>query len=72
MAFLKIRSSSVSLRIYMSEKIPVKGELQVQVQYGQQRKSLISYVVKEDGPYLMGRDWLKHMRFNWKEIHVTM
>ncbi len=29
-------------------------------------------VVKGDGPCLMGRDWLKHIRLNWKEIGVTM
>ena len=52
-----------------AEKIPVKGTIQVQVQYGQQRKSLTCYVVKGDGPCLMG---LKHIRLNWKEIGVTM
>ena len=68
----QLQQTNVSLRTYTSEKIPVKGKLQVQVQYGQQRKSLTCYVVKGDGPCLMGRDWIKHICLDWKEIGVTM
>ncbi len=62
----KLQQTKVSLRTYTAEKIPA---IQVQVQYGQQRKC---YVVKGDDPCLMGRDWLKHIRLNWKDIGVTM
>ena len=67
----QLKKTNVSLRTYTSQKIPVKGKLDVEVQYGQQRKSLTCYVVTGDGPCLMGRDWLKHIRLNWKEIGVT-
>lgn len=26
-------------------------------------------VVKDDGPNLLGRDWLQHLRLDWREIH---
>ena len=32
----QLQKTSVSLRTYTSQKIPVKGKLQLQVQYGQQ------------------------------------
>ena len=28
--------------------------------------------MRGDGPCLMGRDWLKHIRLNWKEIRIAM
>ena len=68
----QLKKTNVSLRTYTSQKIPVKGKLDVEVQYGQQRQSLTCYVVTGDGPCLMGRDWLKHIRLNWKEIGVTI
>ena len=69
---VQLQKTNMSLRMYTSEKIPVKGNLQVQVRYGQQQKSLTCYVVKGDSPCIMGRDWVKHIRLNWKDIGVTM
>ena len=68
----QLTQTNVSLRTYTSEKIPVKGKLRVKVRYGQQEKLLTCYVVRGDGPCLMGRDWLKHIRLNWREIGVAM
>ena len=67
----QLLKTNVSLKTYTSEKIPVKGKLPVEVQYGHQKKSLACYAVRGDGPCLLGRDWLKHIRLNRKEI-VTM
>ena len=62
----------VSLRTYISERIPVVGKTRVKVQYGHQWKTLNCIVVKGDVPCLMGRDWLKHVRPNWREIGLTL
>ncbi len=67
----QLKKVNVSLRTYTSQRIPIKGKLDVEVQYGQ-RKSLTCYIVTGDGPCLIGRDWLKHIRLNWKEIGVTI
>ena len=48
--------------------MPVLGELQAKVQYGQQSKSLVLIVVAGDGPSLMGRNWLQHIQLDWKSI----
>ena len=48
--------------------MPVLGELQAKVQYGQQAKSLVLIVVAGDGPSLMGRNWLQHIQLDWKNI----
>lgn len=50
------------LQTYTSERIPVRGELQVMVEYGDQKKRLSLYVTKGDVPCIMGQEWLKSIR----------
>ena len=69
---LKIRKSKVVLRTYTAESIPVEGEIQVTVQYGEQSKNLTLYVTKGDGPCLLGREWLRSIRLDWKVIGLTL
>ena len=65
----KLLHSSVNLKTYTGEAIQVVGELLVNVQYGQQEgKQLPLIVVKGDGPPLLGRNWLQHVRLDWKLI----
>ena len=64
----KVKPTNVVLRTYTSEVIPVLGEVLVDVTYGQQSKKLTLYVTKRDGPCLMGREWLKSIRLDWKTI----
>ena len=41
------------------------------MKYGDQEEQLTVTVVEGDGPSLLGRDWLKHLRLNWAQIsHV--
>ena len=46
----------------------VVGELQVIVTYGSQTKTLTLYIVPGNGPTLLGREWLQHIRLDWKAI----
>ena len=48
------------------------GEVQVTVSYGQQGGTFTLYVVKGGGPSLLGRDWLRHIRLDWKTIARTV
>ena len=41
------------------------GVLKVPVDYQNQREVLDLYVVKNKGPFLMGRDWLRTVRLDW-------
>ena len=68
---IKIKKTTVVLRTYTSEIIPVSGEVQVNVAYGEQRKKLTLYVTKEDGPCLLGREWLTCIRLDWKTIGLA-
>ena len=63
-----MRKSSLLLKTYSGESIPVLGELDVDVQYEQQQHKLRLAVVAGEGPSLLGRDWLNHVKLNWREI----
>ena len=49
----------------------VVGETSVDVCYNKQVKTLKLYVVDPEGPSLFGRDWLQHIRLDWKTIGLT-
>ena len=64
-----LRASQVRLRTYTGETMSVLGEMIVSVKYEDQlSKSLMLIVVNGDGPTLFGRNWLEHIRLNWKQI----
>ena len=65
----ELKHSSVILKTYTGEQIPVKGELSVTVRYGQQNHSNLKLlVVQGSGPSLMGRDWLRVVRLDWRNV----
>ena len=65
----ELQPSDVVLKTYTGEQIPVKGMLSVTVTYGQQTHSdLKLLVVQGSGPTLMGRDWLRVIRLDWRNI----
>ena len=68
---IKIRKTTVILRMYTSEIIPVRGEVQVDVTYGDQMKKLTLYVTRDEGPCLLGREWLTSIRLDWKMIGLA-
>ena len=44
----------------------------VDVSYHSQQGSYTLYVVKGLGPNLLGTDWLKHIRLDWKGIVMSV
>ncbi len=64
----KPKRTSAVLRTYISEQIPVVGEVRVTVQYSTQHKQLTLYVIKGEGPCLIGREWLRIICLDWKVI----
>lgn len=66
----KLRKTDVILKTYSGEKLSPKGMLQVHVKYGEKTQELPLYVVNGNGPPLLGRDWLTHMKLNWNEIKL--
>ena len=65
-----LRNFDVLLKTYSGERLPVVGEMSAQVQHNQQACDLVLTVVAGNGPSLLGRDWLKHIQLNWREVHA--
>jgi transposase InsO family protein len=69
---LQLRKSAIRLRAYTGNQIPVVGEARVDVKYQDQQSSLTLYVVHGDGPKLVGRDWLRKIRLDWKALCMVV
>ena len=65
---LPLQSSQVKLRTYTGESIPVLGEISVDITCQGTKHTLPLLVVKEDGPSLIGRNWLTQIRLDWKTV----
>ena len=63
-----LRLSSSRLSTYSGERLPVLGQLQVNVTCGDQQARLPLHVVAGHGSSLLGRDWLRTLRLDWNCI----
>ena len=68
---LTLKEAPMGLKTYTGERIPVLGEVVVEVSYQQQNHQLSLIVVKGKGHNLYGRDWLMHFKLDWKTIGLT-
>ena len=68
----RVEASSMRLRTYSNEPIPVVGTVDVPVSYEDQSATLPLVVVKGNCPALFGRNWLKTIQLNWSRIHAVM
>ena len=64
-----LNQTSVRLRTYTGEDIPVLGQACVAVQSGDRAAQLPILVVAGNGPSLLGHNWFTQLRLDWKEIH---
>ena len=64
-----LKPCTACLKTYTGDIIPVKGALDVQVTHRDTSKQLSLIVVEGSGPSLMGRDWLRHIRLDWSNLH---
>ena len=62
----------MGLKTYTGERIPVLGEVVVEVSYQEQNHQLSLIVVKDKGHNLFGRDWLMHFNLDWKTTGLTI
>ena len=63
-------STTLQLHTYTGETVKPLGVLSVRVRYGEQSKHLQLYVMKGNGPTLLGREWLHSIRLNWPLVHL--
>ena len=63
-----LEKSGTVLRTYTGEEGKPKGSCTVDVCYEGGKYSLPLLVVKEEGPALLGRNWLEESKINWPRI----
>ena len=68
---VEVDSSEVHLTTYTKELLTIIGQKVVEVQYKDQKKNLILVIVEGNGPALLGRDWLMHIKINWADISTV-
>ena len=66
-----LQPTETKLRSYSGEYIQVQGITQFKVRYANKELFLSIHVVKEDGPNLMGRDWLNYFEVNLRDLNVV-
>ena len=64
-----LKPTNAILKTYTGENIKPLGVISVQVEVNNQKQQLELLVVPGNGPCLLGRDWLSHLRLDWAEIH---
>ena len=64
-----LKASDAQLRTYTGERITVEGRISVKVTYENQEVTLDLLVAAGEGPSLLGRDWLQHLKLNWSQLH---
>ena len=63
-----LKPTTVQLKTYTSESLPVFGQFIANVRYHAQESPLLTIVAGHDGPSLIGRNWLKCLRLDWNSI----
>ncbi len=61
-------TTDVILKTYTGEVVSPVGVIKVKVKLNKQKVKLPLYVVEGSAPPLFGREWLKKIRLNWREI----
>ena len=64
-----LRDVTTQLTTYTGEVIDILGEVEVTVQYKGQERKLNLLVVTGEGPSLLGRDWLAHIKLDWSQLN---
>ena len=69
-SFVKLDHCNIVLSTYTGQKLSVLGKFGTKVEYESKQYQLPLIVVKGNGPSLLGRNWLEHIKLNWVKIHI--
>ena len=67
-----LKKTQTILRTYSGEKIIPIGVIDVSVIYKKNREHRLPLVVVPGGPNLLGRNWLREIRLNWRNIQAKL
>lgn len=67
----QLKPTTVSLKTYTGESVPVRGEAIVKVNYENTEYELPIVVVEGSTHTLLGRNWLRAIKLNWHEIFTV-
>ncbi|KAL7842622.1 hypothetical protein SRHO_G00243110 [Serrasalmus rhombeus] len=65
---LPLQPTDIMLKTYTGEALAPEGVIKVQVALDKQQAVLPLYVVKVDAPPLFGREWLRAIQLNWRDL----
>ena len=67
---IQLEPSSAKLVTYSQEKLHTRGQVSLNVAYGDQEASMPLVVLSESGLSLFGRNWLSEIRLDWGSINL--
>lgn len=65
---LELKESKVKLHTYTGEQVQVVGMVETPVKYEDQEITLPVLVIQGKGPNLIGRNWLRKIKLNWRAL----
>jgi hypothetical protein len=65
---LTLKNSQYTLNSYSNNRMPVLGEIEVSVKFNNQKMKLPLVVANGSKVSLLERNWMKHIKLNWKQI----
>ena len=69
---ISLEKSAYKFRTYSGDSLPVLGQAQVKVRYGDQIISDVMVVADTTGqPAIFGRNWLNRIKVNWKSLFTV-
>ena len=67
-----LQTSSITLKSYTGDLIPIAGKADIPVTYGEQHFTLPVVVACGERAALLGRDWMQQIKLDWKSIFSVM
>lgn len=64
----ELKTSTLSLKTYTGQSVPVLGTTKVKVKHKGLTKELTAVVVAGSGPNLWGRSWLTELELSWEKV----
>ena len=66
---IPLEKTPIALKTYSGEELKVLGKILVNIEYQQQSIETYIYVIRGNGPVLLGRDILAKLRINWSAVY---